>query len=117
MKYYKELLLAKLIDTGWELVYQDDDTEWWLEEYWTIKSVHQNWGYEILILFLVDPMYEGNDKSQAVWAVGAATNLPINRPIYSECFIEMDLQKGKFDVKLSKFVVGINEHRDRESLK
>lgn len=62
MKYYKELLLKKLADTGWELVAQNDDTDWWLEEFWKVKSIQQNWGEEVYILFLVDPQYEGTEN-------------------------------------------------------
>ncbi len=113
MKHYKQLLLNKLTYTGWEIVSRDDHTDWWLEEYWKIRSIRQNWGYELLVLFLVDPVYEGNKKSQAVWAIGATKKMPPDRPIGSGCIIQMDLQKGKFDFKLSEFVKGINEHRDR----
>ena len=116
MKYYKELLLKKLSDDGWELTTQDDETDWWLEEYWIIKSVKQSYGYTLHVLFLVDPMYDGNKKSQAVWAIAAAETLPANRPINDECLVEMDLQKGKFDIKLNTFVEEINEQRSKKNL-
>jgi hypothetical protein len=112
MKHYKELLLKKLSNTGWELVEQDDDFDWWLEEAWKIKSIHQSYGLELYILFLVDPQYEGFKKSQAVWAVMAVKEIPNNRPIDNEEIIEMDLQKGKFDQKLENFVSGINKYRN-----
>lgn len=112
MKHYKELLLKKLADSGWELVAQDDDTDWWLEESWQIKSIQQNWGEEIYILFLVDPQYEGAKKSQAVWAVMAVNEVPTERPLGDEEIVQMDLVKGKFDQKLQDFVEGINEYRN-----
>ncbi len=112
MRTYKKLLLKKLTESGWELVTRENECEWWLEESWKIKSIRQNWGFELYILFLVDPMYEGNDKSQAVWAVGAALKIPLNRPVKSECFLAMDLQKGQYDSKLSEFVTGISEYRN-----
>lgn len=112
MKHYKELLLKKLADSGWELVAQDDDTDWWLEQSWKIKSIQQNWGEEIYILFLVDPQYEGTKKSQAVWAVMAVNEVPTERPLGDEGVIQMDLVKGKFDQKLQDFVEGINEYRN-----
>lgn len=49
MKLYKRLLLKKLGESGWDLISQDSDTDWWLEEAWTIKSIHNNWGFELLI--------------------------------------------------------------------
>jgi hypothetical protein len=113
MKHYKELLLKKLIDSGWELIEQDDDTDWWLEESWKIRSVQQNWGEKIYILFLVDPQFEGTKKSQAIWAVMAVKEIPDDRPIGDKGIIEMDLQKGKFDQKLEEFVQGINEYRNK----
>ena len=112
MKYYKELLLKKLSDTGWELVEENEDTDWWLESWWRIRSNKQFYGYEIFILFLVDPMYDGNNKSSAVWAVGAHEEIPTRRPI-NEGVCEMDLVKGKFDEKLTKFVGALNEHRNK----
>ncbi len=115
MKHYKELLLKKLSDSGWELNEQDDDTDWWLEESWKIKSIQQNWGEEIYILFLVDPQYEGVKKSQAVWAVMAVKELPVNRPLSDVGIIEMDLQKGKFDKKLDEFIKGINTYRNKNN--
>ena len=116
MKHYKELLLSKLSVSGWELTEQDDDTDWWLEEIWRIRSVQQNWGAEVCILFLVDPQYEGRKKSQAVWAVMAANEVPAERPIGDEGIVLMDLMKGKFDQKLADFVRGINEYRNNIGL-
>jgi hypothetical protein len=116
MKHYKELLLGKLASTGWELLALDDDTDWWLEESWKIKSIQQNWGEEIYILFLVDPQYEGRIKSQAVWAVRAVKEVPVDRPLGNECILEMDLQKGKLDHNLEVFVQGINEYRNKIGL-
>ena len=116
MKYYKSLLLKKLIDSGWELLEQLDDTDWWLDEMWKVKSVKQYWGYQIFISFLVDLQYVGNNKGSAVWAVVATNTIPTERPINHEYIIEMDLVKGKFDQKLEAFVHGINKHRDEVRL-
>lgn len=116
MKHYKELLLKKLSDTGWELVQQDTDTEWWLEETWKIKSLQDSWGKELNILFLVDPQYDGTNKSQAVWAVMASSKIPKDRPINDEGVTQMDLVKGKFDSKLNEFVDNINAYRSKNGL-
>lgn len=111
MKYYKELLLKKLAETGWERTVESDDTDWWLESWWKIRSNKQSYGYELYILFLVDPQYDGNNKSSAVWAVGAQREIPHQRPL-NEGICEMDMVKGKFDEKLTKFVSVLNEHRN-----
>jgi hypothetical protein len=111
MKYYKELLLKELTNTGWELAEEDDNTDWWLESYWKIKSVKQNYGQEIFVIFLVDPQYDGHNKSSAVWAVGAFEKIPTERPM-EDCISEMCMMKGKFDEKLTEFVRKINEYRN-----
>ena len=90
--------------------------DWWLEELWRIKSVKTNWGYELLILFLVDPQYEGTDKSQAIWAISASEEMPTVMN-YNDCHIaQMDLVKGKFSQKLGEFVGLVNSHRNRATL-
>ncbi len=116
MKYYKKLLLKKLSSSGWDLIEQDDNTDWWLDEAWRVKSTRQHWGEEIYILFLVDPQYEGTKKDTAVWAVMAEKEVPNERPTGNQGIITMDLQKGKVGQKLEGFVQGINEYRDNIGL-
>lgn len=64
------------------------------------------------MLFLVDPQYEGQHKSEAVWAVSAYTEIPQDRPL-EDGISTMSMVKGKFDEKLGQFVVEINEYRDQ----
>jgi hypothetical protein len=111
MKHYKELLLAELINSGWDLLERDDGTQWWLEESWRIRSIKQRWGFELLVLFLVDPMYEGSEKNPPVWAVSAFEQMPEQRPL-DKGIAELPLQKGRFDAKLTTFVAAINAHRN-----
>lgn len=113
MKYYKELLLKKLTQSGWELSERVDDTDWWLDECWRIISTRASWGDEIFILFLVDPQYEGLNKHKAVWAVMATTELPDARPSDDGAIILVDLQKGKYEQKLDEFVSGIDRFRSQ----
>ena len=111
MKYYKQLLLQKLRDDGWELLERNDDCESWLEDAWKIRSIKQPWGYEVFILFLVDPQYDGADKHRAVWAVTARAELPTARPL-DEGIATMDLQRGQFNEKLRALVDAIGRHRN-----
>ncbi len=111
MKYYKELLLKKLIDTGWELTERDDDTDWWLESSWKLTSIKQNYGHHIYVLFLVDPQYDGQNKGSAVWAIGAYGQIPSDRPLDGEISF-MHMVKGKFEEKLSLFTGEVNEYRN-----
>ncbi len=115
MKYYKELLLKKLCDSGWELIEQDDETDWWLEELWTVKSIKKNWGQELKILFLVDPQYEGRIKSRGVWAVMASEKTPKERPL-NPGISQITLSKGNFEQNLNEFVSIINEFRSHNCL-
>ena len=111
MNYYKEQLLKKLSNDGWELLEEDDNTDWWLESYWNVKSVKQNYSLAFHVLFLVDPMYVGQNKGSAVWAVGAYKELPSECPLEgSICMMRM--MKGKFDEKLGEFVTCVNEYRN-----
>jgi hypothetical protein len=117
MKHYKKLLLDKLSQCGWELTSQEDGAEWWLEEIWPVKSTSTNWGYELLISFLVDPQYAGTKKSQSVWLISATEELPDSWTKYNECSVaQMNLVKGKFDEKLSQFVELVNIHRNLVNL-
>ena len=116
MKHYKEWLLTKLTTSGWELIEQDADTDWWLEEFWRIKSTKQNWDKELNILCLVDPQFVGNNKRQAVWAIMAMKGIPSERQVGDKGIIQMDLVKGKFDQKLEAFVQGITEYRNNIGL-
>lgn len=116
MKYYKELLLQKLSNSGWDLAERNDNTDWWLEEYWQLRSVKQNWGTRIYILFLVDPIFEGINKSQGIWAVMATKNLPKQIPLGDKGICLMDLVKGKFDIRLEEFTTIINQYRNNIDL-
>jgi hypothetical protein len=111
MKHYKELLLANLINAGWELLERDDGTEWWLEESWRIRSIKQHWGFELLVLFLVDPTYEGGEKSSPVWAVSAFEKMPEQRPV-DKGIATLPLRNGRFDANLTTFAAAINAYRN-----
>jgi hypothetical protein len=112
MKLYKELLLRALIGSGWELVERGEGDEWWLEEWWKIRSVKQHWGYELFIVFLTDPLYTGVEKHRNVWAIAAFTGLPSLRPL-EEGIATINLQKGRFDANLGSLIGAIDQHRDR----
>jgi hypothetical protein len=113
MKTYQKDLLAKLTEDGWELILQEDYTDWWSNGYWKIKSVKNNWGLEIYIHFLVDPHYDGPKKETAVWAVAASSVLPADRLEAENGISLMALSKGKFNENLSEFVREINNYRNR----
>ena len=113
MKLYKEQLLTSLSNSGWELVEIDDFTDWWAEEHWRIASRKHQWGLELWLSYLVDPSYDGSDKSSAVWAVHAATSKPDSRPVSSGNEIAtMYLSKGHYREEMHRFVEQIDGYRD-----
>lgn len=54
-KNTRDQILARLADSGWERTGIDDDTDWWVDEHWTIRSVRQEYGLTLVMSFLVDP--------------------------------------------------------------
>ncbi len=111
MGFYKKHLLKKLTDKGWELISQDDNTEWWVEELWTMKSIKQNYGFTVVIGFLVDLQYDGIDKRSAVDSICACLKEP---KTYTEARqgLIMYLTRGKFNV-IDQLVNDIDKIRKR----
>ena len=112
MKYYKELLLRKLANSGWELVEIDEDTDWWLESVWRIKSIRQNYGLELFISFLVDPQYDGVNKSSAVYSIEAFKEFPHERPLKNG-LASLYFLNGKLNRVMEEFLVEINYFRNK----
>lgn len=113
MQHYKQLLLEKLENDGWELVEIDDETDWWLDEFWTIKSTRQKWGYELKVLFLVNPGYEGHVSNSPVWELVAVEQVPDDRPIGDFGFATIDLHRGRFDKQLALFTNQLDNYRNK----
>ncbi len=113
MTIYKDALLDALNNSGWELVSKNNDNNWWLEEFWTMRSVQKNWGDECYILFLVDPMCDSRiDKSSAVWAILATTEPPAfdKEPDKEIIITDFVLQKGKQKKNIKDFTEEINRY-------
>ena len=115
MKQYKKLLLKKFSEHGWELVAQDSDCDWWLEEYWTIRSTRANWGLELLVLFLVDPQFDGHLKHQGVWAVSVSHDMPVDRSD-AERRLALVSVKSRFDQEIDVLLEAINGYRNGDYL-
>jgi hypothetical protein len=111
-KNYRDQILARLTDAGWERTCIDSDTDWWVDEHWTIFSVRQEYGLTLTLNFLVDPMFKGSDKHKAVWLITASTQQPRDRPDEENIIAELYMQKGYFNEKLIAFIAGINRYRD-----
>jgi hypothetical protein len=113
MSTYKQRLLNALITDDWELVEINDQSQhWWCDEYWRIRSVQENWGLELLIIFLVDPQWDApRKKGQGIWAISANTNFPEGWGEASREIALLSLTKRKFDSKLYEFVLTLKEYR------
>ncbi len=112
MQHYKQLLLEKLTNNGWELVEIDDDTDWWLDEIWTIKSTRQKWGHELKVLFLVNPLYEGHVANSPVQELVVVEQIPDNRPIGDIGIATISLHRGRFDIQLALFTNQLEDYRN-----
>jgi len=111
-KNNRDQILARLSDSGWERTCIDNDTDWWVDEHWTIRSIRQEFGLMLIVSFLVDPMYEGRDKSTAIWLITAGTQQPSDRLDDKNNVAKLYMQKGRFNEKLIAFVEEINDYRN-----
>lgn len=112
MSTYKTQLLEALSQRGWELFSQDSHgIDWWADEVWTIRSVRERWGYELVLTFLVDPMWEGpRKKGRGVWAVAASAGVPTDR-CDAQANVCLWLNRGRFDEALVRFVSDLDRLR------
>ncbi len=111
MKTFKKLLLQKLTDNGCALNTQNSDCDWWLEEFWTVQSIHDRRGLELFLLFKVDPQFEGQQKSQGVSEVAATVTLPTNRIAAEENNLALITVNGHFEQQADQLLEAINRYR------
>jgi hypothetical protein len=113
MSIYKQHLLKALVDEDWEVVKINDESAfWWCDEYWTIRSMRENWGLELLILFLVDPQWDlPRKKGQGIWAITAIGKFPEDWIQASKGVALLNMSKRKFDTKFKEFIVSLSEYR------
>jgi len=106
------LLRGRLDHDGWEIATIDDDTDWWIDQHWEIRSTRQAYGLTLFLNFMVDPMYEGRDKSSAVWEITASTHRPTERGDTTGQVAEMAMQKGRLARNLNGFIGELNAYRN-----
>lgn len=116
MPTYKEQLLSALHARGWEQVEVDPEgVDWWADEHWRIRSTREGWGTELVLTFLVDPMWDGpRKKGQGIWAIGATQETPRERTD-ADHGISLCMTKRRFDEKLSEFMAALDDDRRNAS--
>ena len=97
---------------GWELSARVEEVKWWAEEHWYIQSIRDNWGFELVLSFMVDPEYEGDAKSQIIYEVVASAQQIEDGLTPKDAVAVMDLRKGVFSIKLSEFIDKLGRERD-----
>ena len=112
MPTYKEQLYASLLERGWEQIEVDEEgVDWWADEHWRIRSIRNRWGLELILTFLVDPMWDGpRRKGQGIWAIVATEQLPRERPDADKA-IGLCLYKRRFDAELAEFMNVLDTYR------
>lgn len=113
MSTYKDQLLGKLFQDGWEHFETIEIDEWWAEDCWKLRSVQQSWGQEMTITFLVDPQWDRRHTGEKppVWAIVATDSVPESRSPENPIAL-LSMSTRKFEPKLDSFVSAIREHRD-----
>jgi hypothetical protein len=115
MQAYKTQLWQLLADHGWEVVEVIAPDDWWADEFWKVQSRRIAWGLEIVLTFLVDPMWEAPRKQgQGVWAVSATTVIPADRLRAESGIGELCTVKGRFDQQLALFISTLDAYRDAQ---
>src|SRR4051794_14433719 len=113
MHAYKTQLHKRLEEHGWEVVEVLASDEWWADEFWKVQSRRNLWGYEIVLVLLVDPLWGGpRKKGQGVWAITVTEKTPTDRLTAEQGSAALCMMKGRFDEKLEAFLAVIDAHRN-----
>lgn len=116
MLSYKDQLRDALTKSGWEVERIDPDgIDWWACEHWYIQSVREEWGYRLVLSFLVDPMETPGRKHPTVWAISATAQTPTDRTSASQGIAVLSMAKRHFAPKLQEFIVAPARHRNEQA--
>ncbi len=112
MSTYKQQLLSRLVDTGWEHAESIEIDEWWADDCWKIRSTKQSWGRELFLTFLVDPQWDRAHTGQRppIWAVVATEAVPETWSTRGHVAV-LWMSKRRFEPKLAEFVDALHTHR------
>jgi hypothetical protein len=112
MEAFKSELLQLLIERGWERVEVVEGEDWWVDEFWKIRSRRNVSDFEIVLTFLVDPMWDSpRRKGEGVWAVSATEEFPVDQLAANRGFAKCPA-KLRFHQELQGFVEALDAHRN-----
>lgn len=112
MPTFKKQIENAFLKNDWEIVLIDSNDEWWLEEFWEIKSNKRGFPASLFISFEKDPMsIDIGKNSSSIWCIRASKNLPKDRLDDKGSISELNLTTRKFKVRLEKFIKDINDFR------
>src|SRR5262245_27324231 len=81
-------LEQRLSANGWRVVNRERETNWWLDELWSLESDWRPRGLRLWISFLVDPAHSGERrKGEDVWAVAVTANRPTERQAAEPAYV------------------------------
>lgn len=101
----------KLLNNNWEIVSIGSNEDWWDDEHWKI-----NYKYDpkisFYLCFVVDPMFESvRKKGKGIYEIKAVTKFPSKWNDDVNKIAAISLTKRKFDIKLSEFIMAIEEFK------
>lgn len=113
MSSFKHQLKKALENDGWELIgIVEENLDWWCDEYWVIRSVRENWGLELLILFLVDPQWNLlPKKGEGIDEIVATEKFPAGWGEARSGIALPSMDHRIFQKNLAGFITSLNEHR------
>ena len=117
MHAYKNQLWHGLVDQGWEIVEVVASDEWWADEFWKVQSLRNRWGLEIILAFLVNPLWDApRKKGQGVWSISASEGFPGDRLGAEKGIADLCMAKGRFDEKLAAFLAALDAYRNSQQV-
>ena len=106
-------LQRRLENNDWDIVEVIKAEDWWADEHWRVRSRRTPRELELILSFLVDPMWDGpRARGQAVWSVTVTGSIPLVRPVGDEAQIaSLSVREARADEKLVAFVRALDEYR------
>jgi len=114
MPTYVSQIEKELRANGWEVAsIEGEGSDWWWTQRWVVRSNQDAWGAELVVTFLVDPMWESGPRSVAY--VAATEFPPKERVAAMNGVALLDMCRGDFRERLHTFVAELTSWRSRQA--